>query len=714
LRKVFKQFLSFFSRKSKWVAVFLPVFILGILFFLLTMNNVNTKTYELERFDRARETIRSPITIENELETDRKMRETVLAVGDRYTIFEDITEDQINYIEEIFDAVDTLTTKTENGNKEEDDEDDEEEQLGYDELVLQLQEVLSSDITDKVDDIVFMHLIQLDEKERNHGKDIFVKAVENVLENGVRIENIQSAKEEVSQIVKYSTLQPEVKDILNELIDFAIVENSFFDVEKTMEARNEAASNVEPVIIRSGDIIVREGQIITNEIYEDLKLVGVLNKEKSFFPEIGLILFISLIVGLIGYELNRLYRRNELDQGKILAVILISAITVVLMKIASLYTNQLNHLYLVVPIATGVLLLKLLIHERLSIMFAIVYSILGTIIFNGEIPGTLNMEAGIYFFFFQFAGIMFLSDLKDRATIMKTTIGMAIINVMTICMYILLSFEKFELMTFAIQSAFGIGAAILSAVLTLGLLPFFETGLGILSDGKLLSLANPNQPLLRKLLTEAPGTYHHSVMVANLSESACEAIGANGLLARVGAYYHDIGKTKKPHFFIENQVAIRNPHDFIEPKQSADIIINHAIDGANMLKEHKLPKEIVDIAREHHGTSLVSFFYHKAKENDENVDEAHFRYPGPKPRTKEGAIISICDAAEAAVRSLKEPSSEKIEEIVASIVKNKLMDGQFDDTPLTLEELDTVQETVCEALKGIFHSRIQYPEKEAN
>src|SRR5699024_6016164 len=134
---------------------------------------------------------------------------------------------------------------------------------------------------------------------------------------------------------------------------------------------------------------------------------------------------------------------------------------------------------------------------------------------------------------------------------------------------------KFELMTFAIQSAFGIGAAILSAVLTLGLLPFFETGLGILSDGKLLSLANPNQPLLRKLLTEAPGTYHHSVMVANLSESACEAIGANGLLARVGAYYHDIGKTKKPHFFIENQVAIRNPHDFIEPKQSADIIINH-------------------------------------------------------------------------------------------------------------------------------------------
>lgn len=673
------------------------------------MNNVYSQTYELERFDRAKETIRSPITIENELETDRKIRETVLAVGDRYTILEEITEDQTNYIEEIFDAVNTLTSDTSNKEDEPD-----KNQLSYDEIVIQLQEILSPEITDKIDDIVFMHLIQLDEKDRNHGKDVFLKAVTKVLENGVRIENIESAKEEVSAIIKYSTLNTEVKKTLNELIDFAIVENSFFDVEKTMEARNEAASNVEPVVIRTGDIIVREGQIITNEIYEDLKLVGVLNKEKSVLPGIGLALFILMIVSLVGYELNRLYHREELDQGKILAVILISVIMAVLMKIVSLYTDQLNHLYLLVPVATGVLLLKMLIYERLSIVFSVVFSFLGSILFNGEISGTLNLEAGIYFFFFQLAGIIFLTNIKDRVTIMKAAFGMAIVNVMTIAMYILLSFEKFEVITLTIHVAFGIGAAILSAVLTIGLLPFFETGLGILSDGKLLALANPNQPLLRKLLTEAPGTYHHSVMVANLSEAACEAIGANGLLARVGSYYHDIGKTKKPHYFIENQVAIRNPHDFIEPDKSANIIINHVIDGAEMLRQHKLPREIIDIAEQHHGTSLVSYFYHKAKEKDEEVKEDDFRYPGPKPSTKEGGIISICDSAEAAVRSLKEPSPEKIEKIVDSIVNNKLMDGQLDDTPLTLEELHTIRETVCEALKGIFHSRIQYPTKEAN
>ena len=303
-------------------------------------------------------------------------------------------------------------------------------------------------------------------------------------------------------------------------------------------------------------------------------------------------------------------------------------------------------------------------------------------------------------------------DYTFYLTIVKTAFSMAIINVMTIVMFILLSFEKFELTTFLMQASFGVGAAILSAVLTMGTLPFFETGLGILSDNKLLSLANPNQPLLRKILTEAPGTYHHSVMVANLSETACEAIGANGLLARVGSYYHDIGKTIQPHYFIENQVSIQNPHNFIDPKESAHIIISHVTEGVRLLKEHNLPKEIIDIAMQHHGTSLVEYFYHQAKQQNEDVEESDFRYPGPKPQTKEAGIISICDAAEAAVRSLTEPSSEKIDEIVTSIVHNKLLDGQLDETPLTLEELDTIQSTVCEALKGIFHSRIQYPTEE--
>src|SRR5699024_10276637 len=231
-----------------------------------------------------------------------------------------------------------------------------------------------------------------------------------------------------------------------------------------------------------------------------------------------------------------------------------------------------------------------------------------------EIPGSLNMEAGIYFFFSQMAAIIFLRNLKDRLAVIKAGFGMSVINIMSLLLFIFLSFEKYTFIDILIQSGLGVAAAFLSTVLTIGLLPFFETALGILTDTKLLALSSPNQPLLKKILTEAPGTYHHSITVANLSETACEAIGANGLLARVGAYYHDIGKTIKPHYFIENQLSAKNPHDLIDPKQSAEIIINHPHDGVDMLAAYRMPKEIIDIAKQHHGTTLLKYFFHKEKE----------------------------------------------------------------------------------------------------
>jgi cyclic-di-AMP phosphodiesterase PgpH len=218
---------------------------------------------------------------------------------------------------------------------------------------------------------------------------------------------------------------------------------------------------------------------------------------------------------------------------------------------------------------------------------------------------------------------------------------------------------------------------------------------------------------LKKLLTEAPGTYHHSVMVANLAESACEAIGANGLLARVGCYYHDVGKSKRPHFFIENQMNMENPHDRMKPETSKSIIIDHASDGASMLRKYKLPKEIVDIAEQHHGTTLLKYFYYKAKEQGKDVTEDEYRYPGPKPQTKETAIINIADSVEAAVRSKKSPTQEEIKQLVAAIVKDRLSDGQFNECDISLKELEKVKRSLCETLNGIYHPRIEYPELKA-
>ena len=699
------------KKKHGWIFILLPVLLLGIFFFFIMLNNVHTETYDIERFSNANATIRSPITIENEKETKRKTRETVQSVQDRYDISNEVTNEQISYVEELFDAVTKLEEKLVVTDKTSDTV---QAPLTDQEKVTHLKQILSEEISNSVDDNTLIKLMKFSQEDLEKAEDIYITALEDTLNHGVRTENLQTAKTNIGQLIQFSSLGESLKEPLHELTDFAVTENSFFDYEKTSEARKEAATTVDSAMIRAGEVIVREGQLITNEIYEQLELVGLLDEERNIFPLLGLTLLIILICSLFGLEMYREAKENDWNLGKILAIFLTCLIVVSLMKIMSLYNTQANQLFFAMPIATGVLLTKILVNERLAIILAALYSVLGSVIFNHQIAGALNVEAGIYFLLSQLAGIIFLVNTKDRLAILKGGTGLAIVNIFTVLLFLFLSFEKYSLNDLITHAGFGLVSAFLATILTIGLLPVFETVLGILTDMKLLQLSSPNQPLMKKLLTEAPGTYHHSVMVANISETACESVGANGLLARVGAYYHDIGKTVQPHYFIENQVSMRNPHDFLKPKDSAKLIINHAYNGAAMLKEHKLPEEIIDIAKQHHGTSLVKFFYFKAKEDDEHVKELDFRYLGPNPQTKEAAIICICDSVEAAVRSLKEPTEEKIEEIVASIIKDKVSDGQLDESPLTLKELKIIQNAICKSLKGIFHSRIQYPMKEAN
>ncbi|HLS34891.1 MAG TPA: HDIG domain-containing protein [Bacillota bacterium] len=712
-----KRFFELLLR-LRWFTIILPMIALGVFIFILTIKNVYTETYDIEKFAQAKETIRSPVTVENKQETNRKVREAISSVEDQYSIDEEISEERLAYVDELFDALSKVDEESKDGRSavDEDSENNEEESsktlLTDRDKVLRLDELLSDDISNNISNSTFISLIHLTEKEREEGQLLLRKSIEDAFEAGIRTSNLQKAQSDVKQTIEFSQLDDSIQRAISPLVDFIIVENSFFDPEKTSQVEKEAANNVEPVIIRAGDIIVREGQTITNELYEELKLVGLLDAERNYYPIIGSIILIFLIVSVIGYEMHHLDKNHLLDRRMTTSILVISIIVIALMKIVSLFYTQESFIYYAVPIATGSLLLKLLINERISLVLAALYALIGSIIFNGEIPGTLNIETGIYFLFSQLAAIIFLANIRDRLTIVRAGIGMVFINVLLIILFAFLSFETYDLFELLIQGSFGVASALLSAVLTIGLLPFFETALGILSDARLLTLGNPNHPLLRKLLTEAPGTYHHSIMVANLSETACEAIGANGLLARVGAYYHDVGKTVQPHYFIENQISIKNPHDNLEPKESADIIIAHPYDGAKMLKDHKLPSEIIDITKQHHGTTLLKYFFHKEKEQNSLASEIDFRYPGPKPQTKEAAVICICDSVEAAVRSLKEPTEEKIDDIVSSIINERLMDGQFNESPITLRELETVHETICRTLKGIFHSRIQYPEEE--
>src|SRR5699024_3224478 len=282
-----------------------------------------------------------------------------------------------------------------------------------------LKQILSQEITENINDSVLMNFIKISPEEREEGKKVFLASLTDVFENGVRTENMKSTITEVKDTIKYSTMNDQLKSGLNNLTDFAIVENSFFDAEKTAEARREAESNVEPVVIRAGEIIVREGQTITNEKYEELKLVGLLNKECNIYSIVGLILLIVLFAFVVFNEMFLLDREKKLNSRKVFSILLITVIVIGLMKIISLYMSHTNEIFYVVPVATGVLLVKQLINERLAIVLASLYSIIGCVIFNGEIPGSLNMEAGIYFLFAQMAAIIFLKNLKDRLAVIK-------------------------------------------------------------------------------------------------------------------------------------------------------------------------------------------------------------------------------------------------------------------------------------------------------
>ncbi|MBP3039673.1 HDIG domain-containing protein, partial [Bacillaceae bacterium Marseille-Q3522] len=362
------------------------------------------------------------------------------------------------------------------------------------------------------------------------------------------------------------------------------------------------------------------------------------------------------------------------------------------------------------PVAMASMLITVLIDKYLALITVMISAICGSIVFNEGVTGSFHFTVGIYILCSGLAGILFFNKQKNRTKNFQAGLFVSIVNLLVIFSLLFLRNSQYDLIEYGICVAIAFISGLLSSVLTIGLLPFMESGFGILSTMKLIELSNPNHPLLKKILTEAPGTYHHSVMVANLAETACEAVDANGLLARVGCYYHDIGKTKRPQFFIENQMNIENPHDRLPPQTSKNIIIAHAKDGADMLRGFHMPKEIVDIAEQHHGTSLIKFFYHKAKQNNAEVKEAEYRYPGPKAQTKEIAIIGIADSVEAAVRSMNKPTREQIDALVRSIIKDRLQDGQFNECDITLKELEIVGDTLCNTLKGIFHSRIEYPE----
>ena len=533
-----------------------------------------------------------------------------------------------------------------------------------------------------------------------------------IMDKPITEETLPTAYTDLDKQVQTLIYAPQAEEVVRLVGTNALRANLIYNKEATQKAIKEAEDAVQPVqkTIKSGEFIVREGDRVTAEQISVLEQLGIQRTRSYPVIVIGTVLFV-LLSCWVGLEFLRRYHRetyNNQNQMVLigLIVILVLLLTRLLTVIQIADRPEINALtgYLA-PVAAGSMLIAILIDSRVAYFITMLLAL-----YTGLLTSGNQIHFVIVAFFGGMVGVYCVSKLSQTADLAKSGLWISAMNVASILTLMLMA-GNITLNSAFIGIILGVVNGILSAILMIGLLPYLETAFGITSMIKLLELSNPNHSLLKKLLIEAPGTYHHSLMVGNLAEATAESIDANPLLVRVGAYYHDIGKVKRPEYFVENQRGGNNPHEKIAPALSALIITSHVKEGVELAREARLPQVIIDFIACHHGTSLAGYFYSRAVEEDgAGINEDNYRYEGPKPHSKEVALVMLADAVEAAVRSLPDPSIEKVRDIVRKIINDKLNDRQLEECDLTFRDLDVISKKFCSVLEGVYHKRIEYPE----
>lgn len=409
---------------------------------------------------------------------------------------------------------------------------------------------------------------------------------------------------------------------------------------------------------------------------------------------------LAVVIFLVCLHIYLKFRRLKFDNYSLLNLILLF----LLIFTISYYVLEANLSVFYLPFALVPMLTMLLFNNLEAALVMTLAISVSVAVISGNFfqVSILSMVSGI-------VSSILVQDARRRTTIIRAGFIVGFVQVLLV-----IFMEHFWIRPVDRYVALLLNG-IASSIIVLGVLPIFEGLFKRVTNISLLELADFNHPLLQRLTIEAPGTYHHSLVVGNLSEAACSAIGANALLARIGAYYHDIGKLQKPEYFSENQDVQQSKHDNLAPTMSKLVIMNHIKEGVELAKKHQLNNSIIDFIQQHHGNSLVYYFYRRALEgleDDQEVREEGFRYPGPKPATKETAVVLLADSVEAATRALKDPMPAKIEEVVHKIINNKFIDGQLDACDLTLKEIEVISAVFIRILSGIYHSRVSYPEEQ--
>lgn len=538
----------------------------------------------------------------------------------------------------------------------------------------------------------------------------FIKRrINSIMASGLSEEELIGERNAIAAALnnEYSTVSAKIKTVAERILEKELVANYSLDETATDEAKLAAAAEVSQgsYLYKQGQTIVRSGDIVTQAHIAMLEELGMLeNDNVDIKLYLGVALLTLTVLLILGFYIAVYEPKMIQTPKKVLMLAILTVLSVLYSALIYPYRPGLAQ------IAICTVLVAVLLKPRVALVSNMALSVLlGVMATSGEAAQSQGVSTLIVSLIAGTAAVYLCKKPMHRMRIMLSGLVIGATGGLT-SVFIGLVFSS-EIKTVLLSALWPALAGVISAVLCVGTLPVWEAVFDVLTPTKLLEITNPNQPLLRRLAIEAPGTHHHSIVVANLAESGAQAIGADIMLTRAGAYYHDVGKLAAPEAYTENQdEKLKSFHSMLLPAESAAIIRMHPTEGYELAQKYKLPKEICNIILEHHGTTLVGYFYAKALEMFDDVNRADFMYPGPKPRSKEAAIIMLADSAEAAVRSLPDKSPECVREKINQILNDRISDGQFDECDISMLELRKLAAEFTQALSGVHHSRIEYPD----
>ena len=657
------------------------------------------KQYDLTAGSISRETINATKDVVDEVTTEGKRQAAANAVEPTYRFEEGVKEEVLSSLNNIFSELRTVvqyaqTLLDENGQVK----------TSFTDAEIEYAQSLVPSVS--FTRFQISTLLRTDSAAFDEMVTTVSTAVENSLNTTIREGQLSQSIQNILQIVGFKLDVSLTQNIIPTILRSSLKPNMVIEQEATEMARAAAREAVEPIVYLQGQNIVRSGDRITNSQLEMLRALGLLkDNDYDFSSYYGAALLV--LSAMVCYILSlRMVNKTVLyESRKLLVEMIVSVLGLSIAVLFHLFSNA----YLV-PMTFVPILLSVLLGSRAGYA-----SIVPMAILNSGLAAVNNSsylyEMILLLLMTLSGGICSVRFMKAHPQRMRALLAgfiSAMINAVSI---LAIRWMTSTAMTNILETElYAVGGGLLSGVLTMSLQPVFETLFRLPTPSKLLDLCNPNQPLLRRLQIEAPGTYHHSLIVSNLAEAAAERIGANQYLARAAGYYHDIGKLKRPQYFKENQGG-SNPHDHLDPYVSSAILTSHTRDGYQMALKEKMPQEVADIILCHHGDTPVMYFYHKALQmsNGSPVDMAEFRYEGPRPSTRESAIVMLADTIEAAVRSMPDPTPKAINQFIERLVRGKLEDGQLSDSPITLRDIDEICSAFTGVLRGVFHERIEYP-----